>query len=62
MSVDIFTFSKQAFNESLDFCNLHNLMEDIKMIDNCQAPLTMQYVLNVEFIRKTYKQASVGIS
>ena len=38
----IFTFTKQAFNESLDFANVHSLMKDINLIDSCQAHLPMQ--------------------
>ena len=32
----IFTFSKQAFNESYDlFANVHSPMKDIHLIDSC---------------------------
>ena len=45
----IFTFSKQSFNESLDFCN-HNLMNYTNLIDSCQAHLPVQYALKIELI------------
>ena len=45
----IFSFSKQSFNESLDFSNLMNYMN---LIDSCQAHLPVQYALNTEFIRQ----------
>ena len=48
----IFTFSKQAFHEFLDFSNLHSLMNDKNLIDSCQANLPVQYALNIEFIRQ----------
>ena len=43
-----------ALNESLDFVTVHNLMEDINMIDSCQAHLPVQYVYasNIEVIRQ----------
>ena len=31
----IFTFSKQSFNESLDFATVHGLMNYINLIDSC---------------------------
>ena len=42
---NIFIFSKQAFNESLDFATVHSLMNDINLIDSCQAHLPVQYHL-----------------
>ena len=46
----IFTFSKQSFNESLDFATVHSLLKDINMINNCQAHLPVEYASNIEFI------------
>ena len=46
--VVIFTFSKQAFNESLDFATVHSLMIDINLIDSCQAHLPEQYASNID--------------
>ena len=51
--ISIFTFSKKAFNESLDFfATVHSLMKGIKVIDSCQAHLPVQYSSNMEFIRQ----------
>ena len=44
----IFSFSKQAFNES----SVHRLMNDINLIEGCQAHLPVQFTLNIEFIRQ----------
>ena len=41
----IFTFSKQSFNESLDFATDHSLMNYTTLIDSCQAQLPVQYAL-----------------
>ena len=46
----VFTFSKQGFNECLDFATVHSLMKDINLIDSCQAHLPMQYAFNIKFI------------
>ena len=46
----IFTFSKQAFNESLDFSTTYSLINAMNLIDSCQAHLPMQYTLNIKFI------------
>ena len=35
--------SKQA----LDFCTVHSLLNDINLIDSCQAHLPVQYALNI---------------
>ena len=35
----IFTFSKQTFNEPLDFATIHSLMKDMNMIVRSQAHL-----------------------
>ena len=37
-----FTFSKKAFDESLDFLTVHSLMKDINLIDSCQAHWPVQ--------------------
>ena len=52
--VGIFTFSKQAFNESVEFffATVHSLMNYIDLIDNCQAYLPVQYASNIDFIRQ----------
>ena len=47
----ILTFSKQTFNESLDFCSRLNPTKGINMGDSYQAHLPMHYALNIEFIR-----------
>ena len=49
--IQYFTFSNQAFNESLDFAAVHSLMNDMNLIDSCQAHLPVQYVSNIKFIR-----------
>ena len=51
VKMPLFTFSKQAFNESLDFCNHHSLMDDINLIDSCliEAHLPVQNASNIEF-------------
>ena len=38
--------------ESLDFATFYNLMEDINLIDSCQAHLPVQYASNIKFICK----------
>ena len=40
--ITLFTFSKQACNDFF-FANVHTLMNDINLIDGCQAHWTMQY-------------------
>ena len=35
-------------------------MNDIHLIDSCQAYLPMQYTLNLEFIRQKWKKVSRG--
>ena len=37
----IFTFSKQAFKESIDFATVHSLMDAIDLIDNCRPAMTI---------------------
>ena len=34
------------------FATVHNLMNGINLIDNCQAHLPKQYASNIEFIRQ----------
>ena len=48
----IFTFSKQAFNETLDFATIQSLMKDINLIASCQAHLPVQYASNIELIHQ----------
>ena len=48
----IFTFSKQAFHESLDFSTFHSLMNDKNLIESCQANLPVQYASSIECIRQ----------
>ena len=48
----IFTFLKQAFNESLNFATVHSLMNDTNLIDSCQAHLPVLYASNIEFLRQ----------
>ena len=43
----IFTFSKQAFNESSYFAIVHNLMEYIYLTGSYQADLPVQHALNI---------------
>ena len=47
-----FTFSKQVFNESLDFATVHSFMKDINLIASCQAYMPVQYSSNIEVIRQ----------
>ena len=42
----IFTFSKQALNESLDFCNSHSLMNDPKF--DWQLPSSLAHAIRLE--------------
>ena len=44
----IFTFSKQAVDESLDVFNRHSLMKDINVVDICQAHLSVQFASNID--------------
>ena len=53
MFIRILTFSKQAFNEFLDFWNRSWPREDINLIDIYQAHLPVQYASNIESIRQT---------
>ena len=39
----IFSFSKQAFYESLDFVTVRIIMNDTNLIDRCKAHLHMQH-------------------
>ena len=48
----VITYSKQAFNEYLDFCNGSYVMNYTNLIDSCQAHLTVQYASNIELIRQ----------
>ena len=41
---------KIIYYESLDFCTVHSLMNDIILIDSCQAHLPVPYASNIEFI------------
>ena len=50
----IFTFSKQFFNESLEFAQVHSLMNYKKMIDSCQAHMPVIYASNIELIRQKW--------
>ena len=54
--LSIFTFSKQAFNDSIDFFLQPFIASwiDINLIDNCQAHLPVQYASNIEFIHQKW--------
>ena len=45
----IFTFSKLVMNLQI-FATIYSLMNDINLIDSCQAHLPVQYAWNIEFI------------
>ena len=49
---EIFTFSKQSFNEPLDFATVHRLMDGTNKIDSCQTHLPVHCALNIELIRQ----------
>ena len=50
----IFTFSRQAFNQSLEFGTVHSLMNYTKFDRSCQAHLPVQFASNIEFIRQMW--------
>ena len=50
----LFTFLKQSFNVSLDFCNVRSLMNYTNLIDSCQAHLPVQYASNIKHIRQKW--------
>ena len=49
----IFTFLKQAYNESSDFsfATAHSLMKDINLIDSCKSHLPVQCASIIKCIR-----------
>ena len=49
---EIFTFSKQFFNERIDFATIHSLMNYTNLIDSSWAHLPVQCASNNELIRQ----------
>ena len=48
---EIFTFSMQTFNKSLDFAPVQSLMNDTQnLTDNCKAHLSVQFASNFKLI------------